>query len=68
LETLKSHLRLLKVKNGYTNAGLTSYLAELIIQLQQMGHTAAVIGQVFSLQDRMRLLMPISRKATSDQK
>jgi arsenical pump membrane protein len=32
---------------GLKNAGLTSYLAELIVQLQQMGHTAAVIGTGF---------------------
>lgn len=32
---------------GLKNAGLTTYLAELIIQLQQMGHTAGVIGTGF---------------------
>jgi arsenical pump membrane protein len=32
---------------GLKNAGLTSYLADIIIQLQQMGHTAAVIGTGF---------------------
>ena len=32
---------------GLKNDGLTTYLAEIIIQLQQMGHTAAVIGTGF---------------------
>jgi len=32
---------------GLKNAGLTSYLADIIVQLQQMGHTAAVIGTGF---------------------
>ncbi|MFT7824032.1 MAG: arsenic transporter [Sulfurimonas sp.] len=32
---------------GLKNAGLTTYLAELIIELQQMGHSVAVIGTGF---------------------
>lgn len=32
---------------GLKNAGLTTYLSEIIIDLQQMGHTTAVIGTGF---------------------
>lgn len=32
---------------GLKNAGLTSYLAEIIVSLQQMGHAVAVIGTGF---------------------